>query len=107
MNSTPNLRTIVEDKSFSEDLNELSHKYNVTDIEEVKRCIDWMLARNPSSFDPIPDYSGYYILKTTDIGVTISTLPSFRVVFRYNEKKDPNNVHLVAIAEVVIPEEEQ
>lgn len=105
MNAFPILRTVVEEKSFAEELNRLSHKY--PRMEDVKRAIDWMVARNPYQFDNMPGFKDYYILKTTDVESGIAPTPSFRVLFRYNEETEPNNVYLVSIQEVpVSPEEE-
>lgn len=100
----PILRTVVEEKLFADDLNRLSHKY--PRMEEVKRAIDWMVARNPLSFEQIPGFVNYYILKTTDVESGVAPMPSFLVLFRYDEEKDPNNVYLVSIEEVTIYPEE-
>ena len=95
----------METRFFAENLNALSHKYN--DIEEVKRCIDWNLARNPQQFDKVSGFSNYYILRTTDIESGVAPMPSFRVLFKYSEEEDPNCVYLLAIEDVPpAPEEE-
>lgn len=105
MNERPFLRTVVEERSFAEDLNDLMHKYD--GMDEVKRCIDWMVARNPLQFDQVIGFSDYYILKTTDVEAGIAPIPSFRVLLKYSEEQDVNNVYLIAIEGVpVAPEEE-
>lgn len=105
MRERPHLRTIWEEGSFNKDLNALSHKYD--DMEEVKRCIDWQVARNPLRFDQVFGFSNYYTLRTTDVEAGIAPMPSFRILFKYNEEQDINNVYLLAIEEVPVAPEEK
>lgn len=100
------LRTVVEDKSFQKDWEDLCNEYGLNLIEEVKSCVEWNVARNPLRYDAIPGYPHHYVLKTTDIDSDIVPVPSFRVIFRYDDKKDPNRVFLVSIEDIPSTEEE-
>lgn len=89
----PMLRDVVEELSFTRTLMDLSGKY--PRIEDVKRAVDWSVAKDPQGFDRIPGLRDWYVLRTTPIGDT----PSFRVLFRYSEEEE-DTVYLAAIAEV-------
>ena len=102
----PTYRTIVEDKSFFKDLERLWDKYGLRLMEEEKRCLEWNLARDPLKYDRIPGRPNYYVLRTTEIHSELVPVPTFRVIFRYAERKDPNNIFLVNIEEVPTSEEE-
>ena len=87
--------TVVEEVSFSSDLRELQKKY--PRIEEVKAAIDWNLARAPEIFQSVEDFRNCFVLETKGF---CSDIYLFRVLYKYNRKKDPNRIFLLAISEV-------
>jgi hypothetical protein len=94
----PELRTIVEEHWFMDQIDALAVKYERA--REPVEGVKWELARNPKRHTPVGGYPGYYMKRTIEFGAT----PSFLVVFQYDEQRNPNEVYLVAI--VAITQEE-
>lgn len=88
-------RQVVEEVSFSESVESLAIEFPA--LMWIRDAIIWTIARDPFAGTRIPSseprLANHFVFKTTETGGT----PAFRVVYRYNEKADPERVFLLGI----------
>ena len=66
-------------------------------MDQIKEALDLILANNPRIGDPVTFFSDIYVIETE---AYLPRVTSFRILYQYSSRRDPQNIILLAIEPV-------